>query len=274
MVGTMAALLCTPAVKGQGATERVAKVIRLKGSARYTTGNFSWIPIKVGDILRPGMALQTSTDEGAYVDLVLGDGTATVPHPVVYRPYIASSMSAPPVAFRPTAEQNVLRVWADSAVSIDKLTGMQTGNDVVTETQLDLKRGRITGNVKKLSAGSRYEIKMPNGVAQVRGTLFDIQATGIVKVYIGSLVVAWVDPQTQRVVTQSVMGGQAYDAPANVVSILSSDNMGEFDQLSMALLPNPLVVPSPTMLATDRTVIGLSPVGAEAGSIATPNGVE
>ena len=141
----------------QGVTERVAKVIRLKGSARYTTGNYTWTPLKVGDVLRPGMAVQTSTDEGSYVDLVLGDGAATVPHPIVYQPHVTSSMTpSAPIVFRRSAEQNVVRVWSDSALAIDRLTAMQTGEDIVSETQLDLKRGRMTGNVKKLSAGSKY----------------------------------------------------------------------------------------------------------------------
>jgi hypothetical protein len=89
-----------------------------QGSARYTTGNYVWTPLKAGDVLRQGMSVQTSTDQGSYVDLALGDGTATVVHPVHYQPYIADSMAAPPVTFQRTAEENVLRVWADSALSI------------------------------------------------------------------------------------------------------------------------------------------------------------
>ena len=119
------------------------------------------------------------------------------------------------MSFRPSSEQNVVRIWANSAMGIDKLTSMQTGADTISETQLDLKQGRISGNVKKMSAASKYEVKLPNGVAGVRGTLFDIQAIGIVKVYVGSMVVAWVDPKTQNVTTQTIMGGQAYDAPNN-----------------------------------------------------------
>jgi hypothetical protein len=268
---SLALCLSVSMAGAQGMTERVAKVIRLKGSARYTTGNYSWTPLKVGDVLRAGMAVQTSTDEGSYVDLALGDGSMTPPQAVLYTPHIRSSMTpSPPILFQRSAEQNVVRVWSDSAVGIDKLAALQTGEDIVSETQLDVKRGRMTGNVKKLSAGSKYEVKFPNGVAQVRGTLFDIQAVGIVKVYIGSLVVAWVDPRTQQVSTQTIMGGQSYEVAANQVSLLSADNMHEFSQLSDALLPGQLVVPSPTMLATDRTVIGMSPVGANPAHIPNP----
>src|SRR5947209_15179673 len=99
---------------------------------------------------------------------------------MTYRPAVPNSMAPSVMAFHPTSEHNVIRLWADSILGLDKLTSLQTGADVVTETQLDLKRGRLTGNVKKLSAASKYEVKLPNGVAGVRGTHFDIQAVGIV----------------------------------------------------------------------------------------------
>jgi len=36
-------------------------------------------------------------------------------------------------------------------------------------------------------------VKIPNGVASIRGTMFDIGAAGIVKVYVGSMVVVgWI----------------------------------------------------------------------------------
>ena len=252
--------------------ERVAKVVRLEGSARYSTGNYVWTPIKVGDVLHPGMIIQTSNDQGTYVDLAFGDGATkpNAPHAVVYKPYIVSSMAYTPVTFKPTTEQNVVRVWGDSALGIDTLTGMQTGEDIVTETQLDLKRGRITGNVKKLSAGSKYEVKFPNGVAAIRGTLFDIQAVGIIKVHTGSLVVAWVDPRTQQTTTQNVAGGQVYDVASNQVSFLTNDSIDELTHLSSSLGTSELFIPTPMMLTRDQTVVGMSPVGANPSSIPNP----
>jgi hypothetical protein len=150
---------------------------------------------------------------------------------------------------------------------------MQTGADMVSETQLDLKQGRITANVKKMSAASKYEIKLPNGVAGIRGTLVDAQAIGIVKVLIGSVVVAWVDPKTQNVTTQTVMGGQAYDAPSNQITPLSPASMSELDELAMALLVTPLSV-TPTALASDHTVIGMSPIGASSVPKTTTTPIE
>lgn len=254
------------AAAGQGGPERTAKVIRMKGFARYTTGHFVWQPIKVGTVLQSGVVIQTSADAGSYLDLVLGDSSATVPQPRIYQPHISDSMASWKTSFRPTAEQNALRIWGDSALAINKLNAVQTGADLVSETELDLKRGRITANVKKLSAASRYEVKFGNGIARVRGTVFDIRATGFVKVFVGSVVVAWVDPFTRKVVTQIVSGGQVYDAPNRLVSLLSPESMGELRQIAGTLILGP-TLPMETTLAADRTVESLSPVGAEPGSV-------
>jgi hypothetical protein len=261
LVGCAIALALVSTAAAQGAMDGAAKVIRVKGPARYTTGNNVWQPCKAGDVLRAGTVVQTSTEEGSYVDLVLGDANAGVPQAVTYRPAIPNSMAESMMSFRPSSEQNVVRIWGNSALGIDKLTGTQTGADMVSETQLDLKQGRITGNVKKMSAASKYEVKLPNGVAGVRGTLFDVQAIGIIKVYIGSMVVAWVDPKTQNVTTQTVMGGQAYDAPSNQITPLSPASMDELEGLAMSMLVAPPSL-APTSLAADHTTIGMSPIGA------------
>src|SRR2546423_9232735 len=88
MVSTAAAE--TP---GQGKPGR-AKVVRMKGQARYTTGNNVWQPLKVGDVIKPGAVIQTSKGKGDFVDLALGDGNAplatTTPSvistPISYQP--------------------------------------------------------------------------------------------------------------------------------------------------------------------------------------------
>src|SRR5690349_10884359 len=133
LFGCAIALALVSTAAAQGAMDGAAKVVRVKGPARYTTGNNVWQPMHSGDVLRPGTVIQTSTEEGSYVDLVLGDGNAAVPQPVVYRPSIPDSLAGSAMSFRPSAEQNVVRIWANSALGIDKLTAMQTGAETVTE---------------------------------------------------------------------------------------------------------------------------------------------
>src|ERR1051326_8157071 len=182
LVACSIALAMVTSAVAQTAIDGGAKVIRVKGPARYTTGNNVWQPLRVGTVLRPGSVIQTSTEKGAFVDIVLGDVNAPMPSPVVYKPYIPSSFASS-TTYQPTAEQNVVRVWENTALGIDKLTAMQSGAEMVSETQLDLKAGRITGSVKKMSAASKYEVKLPNGVAGARGTVYDITAEGVVRVF-------------------------------------------------------------------------------------------
>ena len=257
LVLSAVALAMISTVAAQSAIDGVATVIRIKGPARFTTGSNSWQPLKKGMVLKPGTVIQTSTEKGSFVDLVLGDTTAAVPAPAVYRPYIPSSYSSSG-SYQPSAEQNVVRVWENSALGIDKLTSMQTGAENVTETQLDLKVGRVSGNVKKMSAASKYEIKLPNGVAGIRGTTYDITSEGVVKVFVGSVVLAWVDSKG-NVVTQVVSGGQQYDARTGELTPLSQADINSFNQLVAAMR---YIQPSPpTTFISDRTVIDVSPVG-------------
>jgi hypothetical protein len=235
-----------------------AKVIRIKGPARYTTGNNIWQPLSVGAVLQPGTVVQTSTERGSFVDLVLGDENASVPQPVIYKPSVASSLSASSSSYQPSADQNVVRIWENSALGIDKMTSMQTGAETVSETQLDLKAGRITGSVKKMSAASKYEVKLPNGVAGIRGTTYDITADGVVKVYVGSVVVATVDPKTGNVVTQVVSGGQQYDSRSNQLTPLSPGDIQAGESITMGF--RVAGAATPTVFATDRTIVTVSPI--------------
>src|SRR5215471_14798802 len=162
-------------LSAQAPYQGAAKVVRIKGSARYSTGNNVWLPLKVGATLRPGTIIQTAKTD-SYVDLVLAGGEAATPAPMTTSTAAGAGAGAGGTSYQPSSEQNVVRILEDSALAIDKLTTTQTGADVVSETQLDLQRGRIMGNVKKMSAASKYEVKIPNGVAGIRGTIYYITA--------------------------------------------------------------------------------------------------
>ncbi len=78
---------------------------------------------------------------------------------------------------------SVVRVTAETTLQFQKMTRTSTERNADTETILNLKSGTIFGNVKKLSANSRYEIITPHGVAGMRGTDFQVsvvpQANGV-----------------------------------------------------------------------------------------------
>ena len=130
----------------QAATKEGKAVVRaVRGTAKYSSGGGVWVPLKVGTTLQPGSSVQTGPE--STVDLFLGQNGP------------------------------VVRVTPETTIGFDKLAWTDTGGDTVIDTQLKLKSGRILGNVKKLAAASRYEIKTPTGVAGIRGTDFDVTVT-------------------------------------------------------------------------------------------------
>src|ERR1017187_2575519 len=244
LVACGVALAMVSTLAAQPVNQGSAKVVRLKGAARYSTGNNVWQPLKVGDVVKPGTVIQTASKSS--VDLVLGDGSVPVARPV----------PGDMVSYQPSADQNMVRIWENTLLGVDKMTFTETGADVVTDTQLDLKAGHIFGTVKKMSAASKYEVKIPNGVAGIRGTTYDISAEGVCKVLAGSVVLAYVGPDG-TVVTQVIMGLQQFDARTGVLSPLS-----EVDRTGMSRLSRQLPVPiprAPTPLSTDKPLNFVSP---------------
>jgi hypothetical protein len=149
-------------------------VIGVSGQARYSVDGKVWHPLVVGKILHEGAIVETAANSSA--DLVLSGTPVAVPQGIsssIAVPQI--SMASDPnirgyVANRPMAEQNVIRMDADTMLAVDKLTVIDTGADTVSDTELDLRAGGVFTNVKKMSASSQYIIKLPNGVAGIRGS--------------------------------------------------------------------------------------------------------
>ena len=240
----------------QNASQSTAKVVRISsaGAARYTTGNNVWQPLRTGIVIKSGTIIQTAAEKGSYVDLVLGEGQAAA------LPQLIASDTR---SYTPSADQNIVRLYENTILQVEKLTSMETGADTVTETQLDLQRGRIFGNVKKMSAASKYEVKLPNGVAGIRGTIYTLSAEGVVQVLVGSAVLAYVGPDG-TVVTQVVMGGQQFDARTGQITAIPNYNQGEMVRLAkeMRIGPN---VPA-TTYAVDHTIYYISPTTGHNGN--------
>jgi len=153
----MAMLISTAEAKVNKAVVRA-----VRGTADISTDKGStWKPARVGSQLSPNSVIKTGV--GSIVDLFLGDNGP------------------------------VVRVTESTEMGIDRLDVEGTGVEKVIETQLDLKSGRILGNVKKLAEASKYEVKTPVGVAGIRGTEYDISANGRVSVITGIIQVVYVD---------------------------------------------------------------------------------
>jgi len=115
-----------------------AEVRTVNGTATYSTNGGPAKPLRAGLILRSGSTIRTETN--STVDLFLG------------------------------VSSGIVRVAENSTVTFDKLTLTDTGTDTAVEVQIHLSDGEMYFKVNKLSKASRYEIKMPTGVAGIRGT--------------------------------------------------------------------------------------------------------
>jgi len=257
LVACALALAFVSSVSAQSVTQGKARVVRVGGHARFTTGNNVWQPLHVGDVIKPGTVIQTENKEGAFVDLVLGDGGGSLGMASA-EGGPASSPAITPIAYRPNAEQNVVRIWQNSALGIDKITSTDTGADVVTETQLDLRAGRVLGTVKKMNSASKYEIKLPNGVAGIRGTFYDITADGVVRVSSGSVVFAYMAADG-TVTTKVVVAGQQFDARTGEVTPIPEDVLRFMDSTERLLLALGIPGKERTEFVRDHTIHHVSP---------------
>jgi hypothetical protein len=159
----------------QPAAPGYATVIRVKGEASYSLdGGAHKYALVPGKFLEEHATIYTSDD--TTVDVVLGKAI-DLPQATWTPKRISLSVDSPVrglVSYRPSAEQNVVRVLSNSTLVIDKLTTTSSGADTVSDTELDLKQGSIFASVKKLSPAAQYLVKTPTGIAGVRGTQFSV----------------------------------------------------------------------------------------------------
>ena len=147
------------AVTNAGTQQGQAKVTKITGNATYRSASQSG-DLKVGQILTAGASI--STGPAATVDLSL------------------------------CVNGQSLTISSDSTVAIDQLDFTGTGDEAVINTRLNLTKGGLNGNVKKLAGNSKYEIKTANGVAGVRGTTYAILSNGVTHVFRGAVYMRFV----------------------------------------------------------------------------------
>ena len=177
------ALTAILAVCSAQAASGRAVVRGVRGTASYSEQGGEWKPLKTGQALGPGATVKTSVD--GQVDLYLGENGPDV------------------------------HLFDSTTLGLDRLNIERTGMEAATETSLNLTSGTIRGDVHKLSAASKYEVKTPNAVVGVRGTKYQISANGVVHVIEGSMVVVYINPSTQQMSTHTVGAGQTFTPPVN-----------------------------------------------------------
>jgi len=164
----LAALVATMALTATSQAQTQpgrAEVRAIRGSAVYSTPSTPAQPLKVNMVLPAGTTIKTGLDSG--VDLFLGSSAG------------------------------LIRIREQTTLALNTLTITDTGADTVVDVQLELPEGTILGNVNRLSAASKYEIKTPNGVAGIRGTRYRCSSTSFILLLDGSLVFVHVPPDGQ-----------------------------------------------------------------------------
>jgi hypothetical protein len=194
-----------------------AKIVRIRGSARYTTGGSVWQDLKVGAVLHQGAIIQTAAS--SMVDIVFCENTPINP---IQAGTATSSPSGGGAA--PTSQQDIIRIYEDSVMAIDHLTVTKTSVDKVTDTELDLRAGRLIGDVNKISAASVFEIKIPNAVAGVRGSIIGVDSLGVLACQDGAFGIAYRTSQGPKSVT--ILGGYQFDIRTEQQTPLSGWDFG------------------------------------------------
>jgi len=158
----------------------------VQGSASYSSAGQT-LPLKENLVLSRGAVLKT--EKNATVDLVLQySGT-------------------------------VLRLLPNSTLSFDKLNKENAGEEIITETSLNLTAGSIVGSQRKLAIPSTFEVNTPNGVATIKGTEYIVRADGAVGVVSGSVQVIYNLPNNGGSIKVTVPAGSYFDPVSGTVKV-------------------------------------------------------
>jgi hypothetical protein len=154
------------------------------GSATYSTGAKT-LPLKENLVLTRGAEIKTGND--TTVDIILQyNGT-------------------------------VLRLLGNSTLSFDKLNKENAGEEVITETSLNLKSGCILGSQRKLAVPSSFEVNTPRGIVTIKGTEYVVRSDGAVGVLSGSVQVIYNLPGNAGSVKVTVPAGSYFDPASGTV---------------------------------------------------------
>ena len=214
--------------------------------------------LKTGDVLKPGSVIRTAESRS----WMLFWATVT-PLAIFPWPWLRSTARFPPVRAAAAAAVvrrnagNVVRIFAMTVLGVDKLIVDRTGVDEVSDTQLDLRAGQIFVNVKKLSKQSRYEVKIPNGVAGIRGTGVLISSVGIVETQNGDVIISVILGNGTQV-TLEVPTGEWFNPTSGVVAQMSEADKQKLDAIYKDL--GVFVKALETLLGKDFTIHFCSPV--------------
>jgi hypothetical protein len=199
-----------PSVSAQADAAAGKAVVRaVKGTAAFSSDGSIFQPLKTGAVLPSGSTVKTAP--ASTVDLFLGNSAG------------------------------VVRVAENSTLALDKLAITDTGADTVVDVQMNLPEGTMFFNVNKLSAASKYEIKVPNGVAGIRGTRGRANSNSYIVLLDGTLIFVHVPPGGQPVPYTLVAPPPVYFSPLEGIKPAPQDLILDTDSGFQGTTPEPPV---------------------------------
>jgi len=220
-LGVGAVLFALASVAHAAVEKGTAKVLAVQGSAEISVDGNQWKALRRGEALHEGAWIRTSSSSAT--DLDLGRNGSQ------------------------------LRIMPNSTVALSALTYEDTGVETVINTQIDLRSGRVIGNVHKLSAASKYEVKSPKAVATVRGTRYDFQADGRLVVAEGSVVVvAYRDDGST--ITRVVNANEMFTPVSGIVTPATDADLGDVGGSASSVPGIVALPPLQSKMLDERTV--------------------
>jgi hypothetical protein len=255
-----AVLALTYSATAQSIKPAVATVVRIQGEARYSLGDNAWHPLVAGKVLNAGAVIQSTAD--STVDLVLSGKPVSMPQAASAPNAIAPA--ADPnvrglVSYTTMVEQNAVRMQGNTVLAIDKLTVSDTGADSVSDTELNLRSGQVFFNVKKMSATSQYIVKIPNGVAGIRGSSGGLNAEGRMEMNNGTGIISIV--RNGIPVTSIVNAGFQFNPHNGSITPLSDELLRKLNATVTAI--STLYHQEFPSLAHDQTTVRVSPTAGK-----------
>ena len=255
-----AVLALTYGATAQSIKPAMVTVVRIQGEARYSPGDNTWHPLVAGKVLNAGAVIQTAAD--STVDLVLSGEPVSMPQ-AAPSPNAIAPASDPNVrgfvSYTSMVEQNTVRMQGNTVLAIDKLTVSDTGADAVSDTELNLRSGQIFFNVKKMSATSQYIIKIPNGVAGIRGSSGSLSAEGRMEMSNGTGIISII--RNGIPVASIVNAGFQFNPHNGSVTPLSDELLRNLNATVTAI--STLYHQEFSSLAHDQTTVRVSPTSGK-----------
>ncbi len=166
------------------AQEATAKVQRIAaGSAQCSEDGSTWQTLQAGAVLKQGTTIKT--DASGVVDLYLGKNGP------------------------------LLRVAPDTTLKFNTLTCDKGAGETITDTELGLDNGKITGIVRKISGSSKFEIKTASTTCAIKGTKFDGSSRGQFAIKDGTAEVFYTPAGETSPTRFDVPGGYTFEPSAN-----------------------------------------------------------